>query len=104
MPVIAVMYPSAGGATFDESYYMENHVPLVQRHWSSRGLESVQVLRGVGGPDGAAPTYMIMALLTFASMEAFSAAARSPEGREIFDDIPNFTTAKPLVQINEQVS
>ena len=38
MPVIAVMYPSAGGATFDESYYTNSHLALVRTHWPGMGL------------------------------------------------------------------
>ncbi len=103
MPVIAVMYPSAGGATFDESYYTNSHMALVRRHWVGMGLSDVKLMRGVPGPDGSAPTYMMTALLTFASMDAFKAAAAA-HGKEIFADIPNFTSAQPVVQFNEALA
>ena len=102
MPVIAVMYPSAGDARFDESYYMQTHMPLVRRHWEGMGLSDVRIMRGVPGPDGVAPTYMMTALLTFGSMDEFKAAA-AKHAKEIFADIPNFTDAKPVVQFNEPV-
>ena len=100
MTVIAVMYPSASGTTFDQDYYMQTHIPLVRRLWSPLGLQDVKVLRGVAGPDGAAPTYSIVALLSFASMDAFKAAA-AQHGAEIFADIPKFTNGKPVLQFNE---
>ena len=100
MPVIAVMYPSAGGTTFDETYYLQTHMPLVHRHWDAMGLSGVTLMRGVPGPDGAAPAYVMTALLTFASMDAFKTAAAA-HGKEIFADIPNFTSAQPVVQFNE---
>lgn len=102
MPVIAVMYPTAGGATFDEGYYRGTHIPLVQRHWGSMGLSDVKLMRGVPGPDGAAPTYSMTALLTFSSMDDFKAAAGA-HGKEIFADIPNFYSAQPVIQFNEAV-
>lgn len=102
MPVISVMYPSADGATFDETYYMQTHMKLVRERWGSMGLRHATVLRGVKGPDGAAPTYSTMALLDFESLEQFKAAAAA-HGKEIFADIPNFTTAQPVVQFNEGV-
>lgn len=102
MPVIAVMYPSAGGATFDESYYTTTHIPLVQRHWTSLGLSDVKLMRGIAGPDGAAPTYSMTALLTFGSMDQFKQAAAA-HGKEIFADIPNFTNATPVIQFNESL-
>jgi uncharacterized protein (TIGR02118 family) len=102
MPVIAVMYPSAGGASFDEGYYMRTHIPLVRRLWETLGLSNVSVMRGVPGPDGAAPTYTMVALLTFGSMDQFKAAA-AQHGKEIFADIPNFSSASPVIQFNETV-
>ncbi len=102
MPVISVMYPSANGATFDESYYMQSHIKLVRERWGPMGLSDITVLRGVPGPDGAAPTYSMSALLTFATMDQFKAAA-AKHGKEIFADIPKFSTAQPLVQFNETV-
>jgi uncharacterized protein (TIGR02118 family) len=100
MMVAAVMYPKS--EKFDLDYYMASHIPLVQRLWSPLGLQSVQVLHGLPGPDGGAPTYAYMALLTFTTLEAFGQAA-GKHGPEIFADIPNFTDAKPTIQLNETV-
>ena len=102
MPVIAVMYPSAGGASFDEGYYMQTHIPLVRRLWEKLGLTNVSVMRGVPAPDGAAPTYTTVALLTFGSMDQFESAA-AQHGKEIFADIPNFTSASPVIQFSDAV-
>jgi uncharacterized protein (TIGR02118 family) len=102
MPVIAVMYPSADGATFDEAYYTQTHIPLVRQRWEQLGLTNVALMRGVPGPDGAGPVYTMVALLTFATMNQFKAAA-TQHGREIFADIPNFTSASPVIQFNEPV-
>lgn len=100
MSVVAVMYPGANGAKFDHGYYMQSHIPLVRRLWSPFGLRDMVVLRGIAGPDGAAPTYTVITQLTFDSMDAFKAAA-AQHGDEIFADIPKFTDATPVLQFNE---
>ncbi len=100
MMTVAVMYPATGGTRFDHGYYMDSHIPLVRRLWGPMGLQEVRVLRGAAAPDGAAPTYSVMALLTFADADVFAAAA-GRHGREIFKDIPNFTDATPVMQFNE---
>ena len=100
MAVISVTYPHGGGTTFDHGYYMQTHIPMVKRLWSPLGLQDLKVLRGVNGPDGAEPTYELVALLTFGSMEEFGAAAKQ-QGAAIFADIPNFTDSQPVVQFNE---
>ena len=103
MLMIAVMYPSGGDEKFDHAYYMQTHMPLVHSKWDSLGLKSSQVLRGVPGPDGAPPAYLVTALLTFDSMDNFKAAA-GQHGQEIFADIPNFTNITPAMLFNETAS
>ena len=100
MILITVMYPAGAEAKFDIGYYLSKHIPLLKDRWTSYGLSNVQVVRGVGKPDGSAPDYQMMALLTFGSIEHFKAAGKA-HGRDIFADIANFTNAQAAVQINE---
>jgi uncharacterized protein (TIGR02118 family) len=102
MIVVSVMYPGGGEGTFDEAYYLQTHIPLVQERWGALGLTGVQVLRGAGTPDGSPPPYRMMALLTFGSLAEFQGAGKA-HGREIFADIPKFTNVQPVVQINESL-
>ena len=97
---IAVMYPADSGTKFDHDYYMQTHMPLVRERWMALGLQDTKVMRGTKGPDGAAPAYTVMTVLTFDSMESFKAAG-DRHGKEIFGDIPNFTDGKPVMQFFE---
>jgi uncharacterized protein (TIGR02118 family) len=98
MILVSVMYPT--GAKFDTDYYLKTHMPLVKDRWGPHGLKSAQVLRGAAKPDGSAPDYQMIALLTFGSLDDFKAAGKA-HGREVFADIANFTDAKAVVQIND---
>lgn len=98
MILVSVMYPT--GARFDIDYYLKTHMPLVKDRWGPHGLKSAQVLRGAAKPDGSAPDYQMIALLTFGSLDDFKAAGKA-HGREVFADIANFTDAKAAVQIND---
>jgi uncharacterized protein (TIGR02118 family) len=100
MIVVSVAYPNDAGARFDERYYFEHHIPLVQQRWGGMGLEDVRVLRGLGTPDGGAAPWRLMALLTWTSTEALQRAAAA-HGEEVFGDIPNFTDVTPVLQVNE---
>lgn len=100
MILVTVMYPVGPQTTFDTEYYLQKHIPLVKERWTSYGLKNAQVLRGMAKPDGSAPDYQMMALLTFGSLEDFKSAGKA-HGREIFADIPNFTNAQAAVQIND---
>ena len=56
----------------------------------------------MGKPDGSTADYQMIALLTFGSMDDFKAAGKA-HGKEIFDDIPKFTSVQAVVQINDVV-
>ncbi|WP_375455791.1 EthD family reductase [uncultured Methylobacterium sp.] len=98
MVLVSVMYPA--GPRFDMDYYLGHHMPLVRARWSPMGLHEAKVVRGLRTPDGGPAPFQVMALLTFASADAFAAAA-SAHGPEIFADIPTFTDAQAAVQIND---
>jgi uncharacterized protein (TIGR02118 family) len=97
---VSVLYPMEGAERFDHSSYMGTHIPLVEARWRPFGLTTVQILRGVPGPDGVVPPFRLIALLRFTSMAAFKAAA-AQHAAEIFADIPRFTDGKAVVQLNE---
>lgn len=100
MILVTVMYPAGSETRFDLDYYLSKHMPLVRERWTPHGLRQAQVIKGVGQADGSAPAYQMMALLTFNSLDDFKAAGKA-HAREIFADIPNFTDAQALVQIND---
>jgi uncharacterized protein (TIGR02118 family) len=100
MITVSVMYPATEGSKFDMDYYLKTHVPLAGARWGSFGLRDAKVLRGTGAPGGAAPSYSVIALLTFESAADFQRAVAA-HGKEVMGDIPNFTNVQPVVQINE---
>ena len=74
---------------FDE-YYASTHVPLAK---TLPGLRSYEVSTGpVVSASGESP-YHLVALLEFDSLDAISAALRSPEGQKTAGDLANFAQA-----------
>ena len=59
MIIVTVMYPNEPGSTFDETYYLQTHAQLVKDRWGPMGLESVQIVRGVGTPESRIQKFMI---------------------------------------------
>ena len=100
MIVVSVSYPNDPATRFDEAYYLQKHIPLVKERWSGMGLQSVQVLRGLGTPDGGPAPMRITALLAWDSTDALGKAVAA-HGAEIFGDIPTFTDGKPVMQVSE---
>ena len=102
MVIVSVMYPAAAEAKFNMDYYRQTHLPLVGARWNACGLRELKAMTGAGAPGGGAPTYSVIALLTFDSAaDVDQAVAR--HGAEILGDITNFSSVQPVIQINEVV-
>ncbi len=97
---ISVLYPNGKGTTFDMAYYTSRHMPMLKR-LCGEACKSIGADRGVSaGPPGSTPSYIAIGYATFDSVEAFEKAF-GPHAAEIMADIPNYTNAKPIVQISE---
>ena len=97
-----VYYPSGEGK-FDMEYYLNTHIPLVEKLMAPYGLVKVEVDKGIGGggPGEAAP-FTTVAQMVFNSMEAFQKGSEAHES-EFAADVKNFTDIKPFFQVNEIV-
>lgn len=97
---VSVLYPNQQGSKFDLDYYLQKHMPMVERNLGS-ALRGVTVERGVsGGLPGSRPPYAVICHLAFDSVDAFFAAFEA-HAEEVMGDIPNYTNIEPIVQISE---
>jgi len=97
--VVTLIYPATPDHTFNLEYYLQTHMPLVTKLWSSRGLKGYQVIKL--DQDGG---YCTQCLLHWESVDAFTQAkAVAAESEAIFGDIPNFTNVKPTVLISGDI-
>ena len=95
---VSVLYANREGATFDMNYYLDVHIPLVQRLLGDV-LKGAEVDQGIGSLQS--PTaYLAIGHLWFDSVEAFE-AARGLHGAEIMADIPKYTNVESIIQISE---
>jgi uncharacterized protein (TIGR02118 family) len=97
---VSVFYPERTGARFDMAYYLQKHIPMVQKSWSP-AVKGVTVEQGISGAaPGAAMTYRAIAQFLFNSVEEFQ-AAYEPPAMEVRADVPNYTDIQPILQISE---
>jgi uncharacterized protein (TIGR02118 family) len=94
------MYPNTEGSTFDMAYYCDTHMALVREKLGA-ALKGVTVEQGICGEEpGTPPPYLALAHLLFESVETFQSAF-GPHAQALVNDIPNFTSARPTIQISE---
>ena len=98
---VTVLYPNEEGKRFDQEYYMNSHIPMVQRLLGPTGLVRGEIDKGVSGPEPSAPpAYIIIGHLYFNTVEEVHAAFTT-HAKEIMGDIPNYTDIQPQIQISE---
>jgi len=98
--IVSVLYPNGSGSKFDLDYYLQRHMPMVQKRLGAP-LKRVAVERGLaGGAPGAPPQFLAAAHLYFDSVEAFQSAF-GPHAEPILADVPNYTNTTPVIQISE---
>jgi uncharacterized protein (TIGR02118 family) len=97
---VSVLYPNGADARFDIDYYCDRHMPMVREKLGA-ALKEMAIDEGIGGGEpGSKPPYLAACHLTFDSVDAFQAAF-GPHAGEIMADIPNYTNAQPIIQINQ---
>lgn len=92
---LSVFYPETEGASFDQDYYRDKHVPLAASAWKPA---AVTIEKGISGP------YVAAVHFTFDSQDALNAALGGSETGNIQADMANYTTINPVMQISEVIS
>lgn len=102
MITLTVLYPSVAGATFDMDYYLTSHIPMLRRVLGS-ALKGCVVEQGLGGRDpGTQAEFAVLCHLRFDSVEAYR-QAMAPIGEQIRDDVANYSSEAPIVQLSDVV-
>ena len=101
MIYVSFVYADKPGARFDETYYVNKHLPRVRELWSKRGLVELAPLVRINDDPQSGP-YRAISMLTFTSEEAYQDALANG-GAELVSDITNFTDIRPAAQISRKL-
>ncbi|KAJ6102665.1 hypothetical protein N7486_005092 [Penicillium sp. IBT 16267x] len=99
----SVLYPNEDDISFDETYYLQKHMPLVEKVWTKHGLTGYKIIKYNTSLDGSKSQFYLSANLEFQSEEAATNALKDPEAASIFADVPNFTNKKPITIAGNQL-
>jgi uncharacterized protein (TIGR02118 family) len=92
---VTILYPNKEGAKFDFNYYVNKHIPMTAMLFG----HSIQILKGVASPLGAAP-FLCTCRIPVKSLEEF-AAKMNVEGAHLVADVPNYTNVEAVIQFEE---
>jgi uncharacterized protein (TIGR02118 family) len=94
------MYPNTPNARFDYDYYLNRHMPLVEKLMGEH-LKSYSIEKGVaGGAPGQPAVYLVICRLFSESIQDFQAGF-GPHAKEIRGDMANYTDIVPTIQFSE---
>jgi uncharacterized protein (TIGR02118 family) len=89
---VIVAYPRTPTATFNATYYLNTHMPMVKSTWTKHGLKSYAVSKL--NDDGP---YTYAVVMEFESYEGFQAAVQDPKTKEVMDDVKEFSSEHPVL-------
>ena len=92
MVTVFVTYPGTASTRFDRKYYVDRHLPLVDRVWGPHGLESSAAF--FPSCDGSGT--IAICVCQFRDELALSASLEDPDTKSVMDDVQHFTDAKPV--------
>lgn len=100
---LTVLYPNQPGARFDETYYLEKHIPFVKQLLGGFGLIRTEMDKGLTvGKRGDPAPFVWAGHMYFNSIEDLRKAFAT-HGVEMAADVPNYTNIQPQTQISEIV-
>lgn len=101
MPMtLTVMYPTAGGTTFDHAYYASKHMGLVEEYFGPHMISASASKGLAGGPD-LPPGFHAIAVITFESQSKMHNAMAG--SGPVLADIPNYFNGEPQMLIGEVI-
>jgi uncharacterized protein (TIGR02118 family) len=95
-----LLYPHKSGAVFNIEYYLKSHMPLVSKLYGPFGLENWEV---VEFPTNDTPAYVVQTTLHWKNRDQLAAANASEGGKQLFNDIKNFSEATPIALTGDLV-
>jgi uncharacterized protein (TIGR02118 family) len=93
MTRLFVTYPAKDDARFERRYYVDTHLPLVEKQWRPYGLTSASAYF----PADARASEVAVAILSFADEMSIDAALGSAAAAVVMGDLPNFTDLTPEI-------
>lgn len=89
--IVQFSYPNSAASTFNLEYYLNTHMPLVDKHWGPHGMLNWTVTKGEEGTD-----YFVQVTIFWESLEAFEKVKSS---EKVMGDVKNFSNVTPSVRV-----
>jgi uncharacterized protein (TIGR02118 family) len=99
MVTVMAMYPAS--ASFDRTYYIQKHMPLVHKNLEPHGLKKTEVHGIAGTASGDPGPYHVVTLLYFDDMRTLLDALATPEAEAVVADLKNFFGGDAALLISE---
>jgi uncharacterized protein (TIGR02118 family) len=101
--IVTIAYPNDDESTFDLSYYLTSHMPMVESHWKALGLLRWELVEFESQNDSQKALFKRANIMAFEDKASFTAASEGPVADQIFGDIPNFSNRQPVILVGNLI-
>lgn len=93
-----ILYPNRDDSSFDMQYYLDVHMPLVEKHWRPVGLLSWKIIEfNARKGDAQISPQSIANLMTWEDEASYRAAFEGPGASLICGDTSKFCNQQPIL-------
>lgn len=100
---VNVLYQHPKDPEAFEQYYGKVHVPLLQQHTATIGINGVDLVKFEKNADGSRPSFYRMASMWFDSTAELDRGMASPEFKILVDDLRNFATGGVIAMVSRKM-
>ena len=103
MVKLMVLYGRPDDPTAFEEYYVNTHLPLVEKVPNLQKFETSKTIatKTIATPDGSEPNYYRISEYSFEDMDQLMSSLSTPEGQAPENDVPTFATGGATMLIQE---
>jgi len=92
---VVIAYPNEADLKFDMDYYLNQHMPMVEKTWGPKGLKSWHVAKFDETKKSNYP-YAVLATPVWEELDLFNAQLQTEDATKLFGDVPNFSNKDAL--------
>lgn len=94
---LMILYPNKEGATFDMDYYLNSHMPLVERNWQPLGMITWKVIEFGGiAKSGEKAPHSIACLTSWKDEASCNQVMGGKTAAEVCGDTSRFSNMQPI--------
>ncbi|RXJ72735.1 hypothetical protein CS022_13955 [Veronia nyctiphanis] len=99
---MSICYENTSDLSFDQEYYLNQHIPLARTAFEPHGLLYIDVYFPLPSANGEQPKYRAITEIYFTDLKT-ATTCLNEAGKAVMKDVKNYTNSEPVHFISEAI-